>query len=492
MDLRILIKSLLSDEKPISGQTVLSEVYHDEPILKTAAQVANETPPKYLQMRRIANSCAGGFSEAAIFYKQGKFMEDFEDDYTYHGEFSRYYPTYRSMNTLQLRGYFSWRTKVRKGVVEETLLSFAFVYIYELLNLIGVHSPEEGYYALKSFWEAYKTIDDAVSPCLKRWLRDFVVYYNLDSRLLDDLPEVRFDKCLLILQNCREHDADAVFEAQNSLSSYNVENSRFYKQYPDDLKAVFHAVLKALAEHYEKTGKGGGICPKFFGAVLTEVCRMFQSAVFYEPKRHEDTIYKINGIDTFVCKKGVWTRERFMCYKNKSQKIGSLMRTVDCLMRRAYNFNSLLKEEATTKLILNTVQKEIERFLEDKRKSALPIIEIDTSKLQGIRRESLETQDKLLVEEEPQEPVLEAEPLMEDCTALNAAERLFLRRLLFGEAYDAAVRESGMLLSVLVDAINEKLFERFGDTVVVFDGEKPSPLPDYIDELKGIITDEGT
>ena len=62
-------------------------------------------------------------AEALIFCKQGKFMEDFEDDFDYRGEFVRYFPTYQAMNDAQLRGYFSWRTRIRRGEINRTSLS---------------------------------------------------------------------------------------------------------------------------------------------------------------------------------------------------------------------------------------------------------------------------------------------------------------------------------------------------------------------------------
>lgn len=82
-------------------------------------------------------------------------MEDYEDDYVYSGDFNCYYPTYRAMNTNQLRGYFLWRTKVRRGDIQKTFLSFAFVYIYELLHLVGVSSAEEGFQKLSDFARLY-------------------------------------------------------------------------------------------------------------------------------------------------------------------------------------------------------------------------------------------------------------------------------------------------------------------------------------------------
>ena len=43
------------------------------------------------------------------------------------------------------------------------------------------------------------------------------------------------------------------------------------------------------------------------------------------------------------------------------------------------------------------------------------------------------------------------------------------------------------MLSVLVDTINERLFDLFGDTVIIDDGGELALIEDYKDELKGII-----
>ena len=115
-------------EEGASGDAVTSRIYRDEPIPRTAALLAGATPPEYREMRKLARSYSiYENSEAIIFYKQGKFMEEFEDDLDFGGEFVRYFPTYQAMNDRQLRGYFSWRTRVRRGIVENTSLSFAFV-----------------------------------------------------------------------------------------------------------------------------------------------------------------------------------------------------------------------------------------------------------------------------------------------------------------------------------------------------------------------------
>lgn len=41
--------------------------------------------------------------------------------------------------------------------------------------------------------------------------------------------------------------------------------------------------------------------------------------------------------------------------------------------------------------------------------------------------------------------------------------------------------------SVVAEQINEKLFDQFADTVILFDGDTPELIEDYADDLKGMI-----
>ena len=43
------------------------------------------------------------------------------------------------------------------------------------------------------------------------------------------------------------------------------------------------------------------------------------------------------------------------------------------------------------------------------------------------------------------------------------------------------------MLSVLVDAINEALYEQLSDTAIEFEGDVPKIIEDYIDDLKAIV-----
>ena len=70
---------------------------------------------------------------------------------------------------------------------------------------------------------------------------------------------------------------------------------------------------------------------------------------------------------------------------------------------------------------------------------------------------------------------------------LSNIEYEFIKCLLHAKNYSDFIKSNGLMLSVLIDSINEKLFDMFCDTVLIFNGDKPELVEDYEDELKEII-----
>ena len=94
------------------------------------------------------------------------------------------------------------------------------------------------------------------------------------------------------------------------------------------------------------------------------------------------------------------------------------------------------------------------------------------------------------MEEELEEAPPEAPPIPEPAapppedTPLSPAEYRLLQCLLYGKDL-GWVRAEGLMMSVLLDGINEKLYDIFQDTVLDQDAQ---PIPDYIDELKEMVS----
>ena len=143
---------------------------------------SDPVPAKISEMKAIYfNFSYASRSSAWFFYQQGKFMEDYEDYVFYDRPFKRYYPTYNDLSVRQLRGYFGWRTRFREGRSDPSVpTSFLYLYIYELLDNIGVE-PDEGFAELRYMDETFGAKDETMHRHLTAWTRDYVVYYGLDA-----------------------------------------------------------------------------------------------------------------------------------------------------------------------------------------------------------------------------------------------------------------------------------------------------------------------
>ncbi len=213
-----LIARITSSKRMRSSAHFSDALYRDEPILTTGRQMATYLPDAYREMRAMSRWQEGSphgrwLTEAELFYCQGMFMADFEDDCPYRGTFKAYYPTYSAMSDRQLRGYFTWRASVRHGDIQQTSLSFVYVYLYELLCGIGVRDPLDGFTRLRDFWQVYREFEPKIDRYVRVWQRDYVVYHGLDPALLDEDPVIIFDQALFRLAKLSAPFDPAVLES---------------------------------------------------------------------------------------------------------------------------------------------------------------------------------------------------------------------------------------------------------------------------------------
>ena len=412
IDTNKIINEILSEINQKLNNNISSKIYHDEPIQRpdtvihqADAPYGEDVPEQIRNMEIFASSSrAVSCSSEELFYQQGMMMADYDDDFEYYGEYIRYFPTYHQMNVPQLRGYFSWRTKIRKGEIVKTSASFAYVYIYELLNQIGVKSPEDSFFKLKTFWEAYRELDPQINTNVKHWLWDYVVYYNLDRSFLDGLDDASFDESLMILLNSSSKNPDELFTAICALSSYRIENSKFYHDYSEDVKKAVCDVFVSLSEFYKKHRKTD-LCGKLFGTKAHYAYDIFHSAVFFDRIKYRRYDYIVNDIHCYRCRNGQWSCEKYFGNRCKSKELGMILRTLDSRMREKYKYKSPLKPEPLAKQILGIMDKKIDDLLAERKKNTAPSIELDLSKLADIRKAANITRDKLIVDEELKEGV---------------------------------------------------------------------------------------
>lgn len=579
-DIKMLIERIMAEARTHQSARFSHEVYADEPILKTGRQMQNFLPDQYRKMREISrwqDDPKGGagrwLSEAELFYRQGLLMADFEDDCPYNGTFKSYFPTYNAMSDRQLRGYFTWRARVRRGTVEETSTSFAFLYLYELICGIGVDDPLDGFSKIKAFWDAYRAFEPGIDRFARVWLQDHAVFHGLDPKLLRDSKTVMFDNALIELRRAVRDLAPApepsgqapkrrkssepilplppdeareerLMAAINALSTYDLNNSRLDRSHHRDLRHVACAVYVRMARYYD-THRKTSIVASLFGEETAMPYTMFASAVFFAPNRHEDCEYRLDPIHIYRCQNGFWECMRIHGSRQKSSKLGEMMRACDQRLRLALDPGHPLKEEKVPKYLAKIIDDEIVAWLSWDAAHQPVKIDIDLSQLGHIRSAAAQTREALLIDEEredgapveveatlieqpntesapdmtaepgemtiqqdePDEPTVSTEefgvvaPLLASAPApvtpapIEAANKLapaadaFLRALLEQNAAQAtsAVAHSGQSEDMLVDSINEALFDLVGDTVIEFGAAGPQIIEDYEADVRGYL-----
>ena len=475
------------------------KVYRDEPILTTAARAREALPERYREMRRIGEGDPSLLvSESRRFVAQAKFMEDFEDSFEYNGEFFKYFPTYRHMSDRQLRGYFSWRTDVRRGVIKETSLSFVYVYLYELINLIGASGAKDAIGKLDSFVAAYLPIDRSIRRYASRWRRDMAIYYGVPEALCEGKGfSEDFAAAAASLEDPRGAGEDAVFKALTALSSVNPEKSARYKSEPERTKALYYRIYLAYSEYCGEKRKIP-LAERLLGRKMKRAYIIFPSAIFYEKDKNKDYDFVSPGGAVYRRRRGEWTVEGFPETGKKSSALGALVRETDAAIR-AYEKPGGDADGAVSKVFAAIARREIARYEEEKRQEAASKIEFDFSALDRIRESAEETASKLVTEDEflpedddflpeftePDVPEAPAEIPVEG--RLDETETEILRFIIEGKDAAGFAKSRGAMLSVVVDSINEKLYEEFFDNVIEYDGKVPVAVEDYVDELKGVI-----
>lgn len=330
--------------------------------------------------------------------------------------------------------------------------------------------------------------------------------------------------------------------AIDALSTYNLNNSRLDRSHHRDLRHVACAVYVRMARYYD-THRKTGIVASLFGEETAMPYTMFASAVFFAPERHEDCEYRLDPIHIYRCQNGFWECMRIHGSRQKSSKLGEMMRACDQRLRLALDPGHPLKEEKVPKYLAKIIDDEITAWLSWDAAHQPVKIDIDLSQLGHIRSAAAQTREALLIDEEREDGTLadaevavaerrEAEPVADSiaepvattmqqdeageptisteqfgivapllapaptpaaaASALDPAADAYLRALLEQNAAQSAsaVAQSGKSEDMLVDSINEALFDLVGDTVIEFGPAGPQIIEDYEADVRGYLDHE--
>ena len=494
--------------KPAAKVSRSNQIYGEQTILTTASRLPMPIPYRLRQMRTLSGITANGTrSMESLFVQQGRFMADFTDDFPHSVPCTRRVPMYYNLSMEELRCYFTWRTQYRAGSIPAIDGPYLLLYCSELINQIGVSSPEEGYDRLLKVCDDYAVLCPETVKRITRWSADYAAFYRLPFRNTDAKTAA-----LTVILRHTLHTAAELTEALDTVSKYHILTSKLYAAHPAETAGAVQAVWQQLLLHYAQI-KGESLPGFLLGGRSRRSHTMFEGAVFYQPDRMlTREAYRLNPVYIYHCYHGQWALERF-CGEPDGARIGALLRTVDSVLRETLKFKSKLKPGDLPDGDTDVIRRAVLGFLEAEKRKNLPKIELNAEELEAIRAAAEHTTDMLTLPEET-EPELPAaavpdEPFPEEAAAAPAPEPApgetlpeipdvtlsrpaltLLLCLLTGQSWQPLV-DAGQMLSVLTDEINEAFYDRFGDTVLDTDETgAPVLIDDYAEELRQLFTSE--
>ena len=534
-----------------TAQQTTSFGNNPKPTQKTAPdRASNSATPKakkYVpeQIRRMKNLYQygnGSFKQICKnFYVQGKFMENYEDNVPWKGEISTYYwSTYHNLSLAQLRGYFTWRTELRKGNYQKHCETFVSMYLYELLNGIGTKSVEDSLRKMEEFETGYINSgfgDKYLRDMLHRWMLEFAVLKGLApdiTRKYADSDMLEKDAAVEILHYPEKFNAQEVFNALCVFGGKKTAESKLIQERGTEAITLFAAVWRLASVQYQEDGKK--LFQLCFGRRRAQDWHPLEYTLYYDnSKKRKSVAYELNPSRSYLFKEGAWYVVTYQSYYFNRKIIVDFLHETDRRLRLYLKIRHPLKERKEAAWAVPYIEAVIEADRKAKIEAARPKISIDFSGLDKIRKDALETQDNLLTEEETQctpefnavnkavrksagskkrtkensaarkntaavlsvaaSPHLASEQSEAAVLAapsntsvpLDGMQMQLLQMLLRGEPVRELIAAQHGMPSVIADAINEALFDLIGDTVVECDGKTITLVEDYRDNIIGIL-----
>ena len=514
------------------------EQIYQETVLPFAGENLNPAKPKVpvriREMMKLYEHGDGSYlRKCRNFLRQGRFMEDYEDDSPWTGDVRKYFPTYHDFDVRQLRGYFTWRTGVRRGEFGPIAASLAYLYLYELLCGIGSGSPEDSLQKMQAFEKGFLDSgigEPSMRKNLRRWMLEYAVLHELPAETVRTFAEpsmLEKDAALAVLREPDSAEDEAVFSALCVFGGNKLAQSPAAVKEEGRGKHLFAEVWRCAMQH--GTEKGKDFFEACFGERKTFHWYPLSNAVYAEEGRHPDTDYVLDESRSYHCRGGRWTEEGYEELYFDRKRLEALLHETDRAIRNYLKTGRNLQERPAEAW----ARPYAEAVLEADRKAVLeasrPKITIDFSGLDQIRRAAGITRDSLLTAEEQDgersgeealrpaapgmppvalsgiqgsasEAVLPAEaaetsPAPQKTEEIEAAafdgldgvHLAILQTLLRGETAAGQIRSAHLMPALVADTINEAFYDQIGDNILEYDGDELGLIEDYREDITAIL-----
>ena len=478
----------------IEAVVALAEACRDVPRLRFTiseallAPEAEEAPPVREEPPAPAPSRPAGES----FFRDAAALMDREEADARPVPLEDAYPTYESLSPEQLKWYLYLRGRLRRGEYPDTPYAYLLLYIYELVNRLGVEDAGQGLDALVGLWQHYRGRCPALAGSPARWIWDYRQAYGVDRSpeallwALPGLPAMVSDALLTAMD-----DAGLPLRLPlwmlSELSGYDVGRSPFFQKSEDQkaLAGQFSDAVAAVDAALRRTEGAGLLSGRSLARLRAQEVAAFRGAPVRAERRYVLRLRRLHGSPRLTA----WLKP--------------LLRYIENGLRARYRFPGRLKGAEADELSRAAVDTYLAGLdaKGDGQEAPRPApkLSLDMGSVARLRAESDAVRDALLAavaadasEEAEDGPILweDPEPVAEGAAPvvpeeespvpqpsspwdafMASADREALAALLEGpEQLRLLARARGRMPDALLDAINEAAAGTVGDLVADGDG----------------------
>lgn len=495
--------------------------YTNEPVNQTEQfSIEKKKISRLRQMKALSASNVTDTNK--LFYLQGTFMDDYVDNYDINVPCNKNNPVYNNLTIYQLRSYFSWRTLIRNKLYKQTEKSYVFLYIYELLNKIGVKNEIDGLNKIIDLWQNYRVFDNSFDKYLSNWVKDYYIInrINIDFNLIEEEFPIKNNDNLEDISEILIGNYENKLEFLDSISNYHILKSKIMEhKYSFLINLVIPEIFKNFDKYFSENNVS--FVNITFGEFKKKYWNVYENAIYFNNKLESDFVFKFKNLETYYRKGNNYYKETFELSQYSKCIVGYILKNIEITLRECLKFSKNLKlnissldelssnaelysivtDKKFNMIINNTIKKyliehktEINNIITKEKKEE---IVIDANKFNEIRKSSSRIQEKLIVEEEnylEKEEQVEIEIINSSqdifknlVDNLNNIELDFLKKIVNNEPRNNLIdysKQNNILFEIMIENINKVALETIGDNLIEDNSDEIIIYAEYIDSLK--------
>ncbi len=496
-------------------------INHTEQFLKDKKVLSQIRQMKTMSISNL-NTTSTQEKASKLFYLQGTFVDDLTDNYNINIPCEFHTPTYNSLNIYQLRSYFSWRTFIREGDFRPTEISYIYLYIYELLNGIGINNSIDGLNKLLEIWHYYRKYASKMDLYLPNWLKDYYIINDIKIPYQDLEVEypIKPKNAQALINEIILGNYENKLKFYDCESEYHILKSKIMEhKYSFIIEMVIPTIFANLDKHFNMYGYAFNEI--LFGSIKRIDWEPFKGAIYYHNPTIRDFNVSLNENEKYFKIQNKYYKEIFVKSSYYNSLMGYILKNIDITLRECFKMSRNLKinnnmlddvfkndkklyEFLTNGKIIDIINITIKKYLIENKTEINNIITeqrkkniiIDSNKFNNIRESSNRVQEKLIIEEEgeiksifkePEEIVNGSNDIFENLIAsLNKAELEFVKKIVALDNRDNLInycKENNILYEVMLENINSKALETIGDNLIEDYGDEIIIYAEYIESV---------